>query len=163
MSSRRLRKGTQRKGEGMARKLGVEEPTPDNTYVASSRRDRRSTGERSTPTGLTIGAKTELSTKDILAIAKKRKGVTGQSEHFQRWSAAKGRRKYLSTHSIAVLESEIGKQVLLLKDAGYKTALDVAKEHNYTKLSGIKGIGPAFLSKLRGLLLDAGFTVNWRI
>jgi hypothetical protein len=133
----------------------------DKEEIVANRRNRRAQGERRV-LAPTIGAASTPSVKDILRVGKRRKGTARTPEHFARWTTNQRARKFLSTQPVTVLEPDLGKQVHLLKAAGYTTAHDVAREVNYTKLSGIKGVGPAFLQKTHDYLISIGFTVQWR-
>lgn len=136
------------------------EEDPDAERLVANRRNRREQGQRSV-LAPTLGPATTPTVKDLLRMGKKRKGKARTPEHVAEWTANSEARRRLSTQSITVLETDLGKQVHLLK-ADYPTALDVAKEWNYSRLSGIKGIGPAFLTKLHTYLTNVGFQVNWR-
>lgn len=170
MSSGRQR-SKRRKGQyknvGNARILGnVEEKIeseedPDKEHLVANRRNRRDQGERRV-LAPTLGPASTPSVKDILRVGKRRKGTARTPEHFARWTTNQRARKFLSTQPVTVLETDLGKQVHLLKSAGYTTAHDVAREANYTKLTGIKGVGPAFLQKLHTYLTNIGFKVQWR-
>lgn len=168
-SNRRTKKGSQFKPVSQARVIGGEDEKdedPDKPKIVANRRNRREQGERGT-IAPTLGGRadaSQVSVKDILRAGKRRKGgPTGQPEHFQKWTADSQARRTLSTQPITVLEPSLGAKVKLIHDAGYKTARDVANEYNYTKLLGIKGVGPAFLGKLRDYLIATGFTVRWQV